>query len=105
MKYFFWLFLTTLFIIRFVSTQPHFTNGQLLRISGRLYSEPNVSGNNIIFNLSGIKIIAKAKDIHYGDNITVEGVYKDGVVMKGEIKDQQISTNIFTIVRKRIISF
>src|SRR5260221_525802 len=105
MKYFFWIFLILTFLFRFLTSQPHFTNGQLLKISGRLFSEPNSSGNNIIFNLSGIRVVAKGIDIHYGDFITIVGTYKDGSLIKGDIKEQQVSNNIFTTIRKRLVSF
>lgn len=107
MKYTFWLFLILLFILRFMTTQVHYSNGQLLRISGRLFSEPNISGSYVTFNLSGVRVFAKVedKDVHYGDFVVVEGTYEDGKVIKGEIKEQQISNNIFTTLRKRIISF
>src|SRR5260221_4338754 len=101
----FWVFLILLFILRFLTSQPHFTNGQLLKISGRLFSEPNLSGSNITFNLSGIRVVARASDVHYGDFVIVEGIYKDGALIKGDIKEQQVSNNIFTTIRKKIISF
>src|SRR5260221_4509942 len=105
MKYTFWLFLILLFIFRFITTQVHYSNGQLLRISGRLFSEPNISGSYITFNLSGIRVFAKGEDIHYGDFVVVEGIYEDGKIIKGKIKEQEVSNSIFTILRKRITSF
>src|SRR5258708_1183961 len=105
MKYLFWILLILTFLLRFITSQPHFTNGQLLRISGHLFSEPNVSGNNITFNLSGIRVVAKKGDIHYGDFVVVEGIYKDGSLTKGDIKKEQVSNNIFTTTRKRLITF
>jgi ComEC/Rec2-related protein len=104
MKYKLWFLLILILIIRFITIQNHFTNGQLLRISGRLFSEPNVSGQNIKFNLSGIRVSAKGDDLHYGDFVVVEGEYKDGIV-KGEVKEIVVSNNIFTKIRKRLISF
>src|SRR5258708_21523097 len=105
MKWTFWLLLIVVFILRFITSQPHFTNGQLLRISGRLFSETSISGSNITFNLSGIRVVAKTSDVHYGDFVVVEGIYKDGALTKGDIKEKQISNNIFTTIRKKIVSF
>src|SRR5260221_10716186 len=105
MKYLFWILLILAFLLRFITSQPHFTNSQLLRISGRLFSEPNISGNNITFNLSGIRVVAKGGDSHYGDFVVVEGIYNNGSLTKGTIKDREISNNIFTTIRKRLITF
>ncbi len=105
MKYLFWILLILLVILRFFATRPNFTNNQLLRISGRLFSEPNISGNNITFNLSGIRVVTKTSDVHYGDFVIVEGIYNNGSLIKGDIKEKQVSNNIFTIIRKRLITF
>jgi hypothetical protein len=103
-KYFLWAVLLLVVLVRFSAVSPHFVNGQLLRISGVLYSEPSTVGQNIKFNLSGMKVTAKKDDVHYGDSVIVEGLYKEGSV-SGEIKQIKTSTSIFTTIRKKIISF
>ena len=105
MRYSLWIFLIILLIIRLITTTPHYKNDQMLKMTAVLYSEPSTSGSDIIFNLSGIRVIGKGKDIHYGDKIEVVGKYEDGTLTKGDIKLLQPSTSIFTTIRTKILSF
>ncbi len=105
MKHLLWIILLTLVIIRYQTTKPNFTNGQKLRITGSLYSEPSTFDRGIRFNLSGIKVALFGKDIdiHYGDFVEIEGEYQGGELKKGKLVRKIESDNVFAVLRKRLI--
>ncbi len=105
MKYLFWLFLIIVLIFRYLTSFPHFTNGQLLKITGPVFSEPVIFGKFIKFNLSGIKVNLPFADIHYGDFVVVEGEYKDGELVNAKLDQIKISENIFVKTRRKFINF
>ncbi len=92
--------------IRFLTSAPNFKNGQLLRLGGYIYSEPNVSSRGVNFNLSGIAVSLKTEiEVHYGDFVVVEGVYKDGKVIASKINEFKESQNLLVNIRKRLLYF
>src|SRR5579859_5205793 len=106
LKYTVWIIFICAIIIRFITSQPHFVNGQYLKITGTLFSEPSRGSGYIRFNLSGIKVsLSGFPDIHYGDYVTVEGIYKNGVVQKTKLDKIVVSRNILVRIRKRLIAF
>lgn len=106
MKYSFWLLLFLVLVVRLVTSKPNFVNGNFLKVSGILYTEPNISGGGLSFNVSGLKVFSKGdKEIHYGDFVILHGEYKDGSLINAVIDDIKYSDNFFSKVRKRLISF
>lgn len=106
MKYTFWFFLLAILIVRLLVSVPHFQDGQILRITGRLSSEPLSAGKNLRFTIRGIDIVTtKIYDIHYGDTVVVKGEYKDGELKNTNIEEIKTPKNIFVNLRKNLISF
>lgn len=106
MRVLFWIFLLLLIVIRLVSSRPEYDDGTKIRINDRVSSEPLISGGLQRFRLSGIKInFALYPEIHYGDQIVVEGV-----VSNGELQNPKVITidkdNLFLYqFRRKVISF
>jgi ComEC/Rec2-related protein len=106
LKYIIWISLIIIFLFRFISTRPNFKNGQVLKITGQLYSEPNTSGKSISFNLSGITIFTSIdNDIHYGDRVVVTGKVENNKIINAKVIETKRSTNVFIDIRKKIIDF
>jgi competence protein ComEC len=105
-KYLFWIIIFSIFIVRFLATRPIFKEGQVLKISGNLLSEPNSSYGKLIFNLNGIRINLKtSEEIHYGDFIEIKGIYQKGELQKTSLLSVKTSTNVFTKIREKLVNF
>lgn len=106
MRHFLWIFLLVTLVIRFIVTTPNYKNGERLKITGQLFTEPNISGKYVSFNLSGVNVLMTTNDnIHYGDRVVVEGVYKDGKVVDAKLDKLIVSDNFFVKIRKRLTDF
>lgn len=106
MKYLLWIFLFSLLVVRFITTTPKLIDGQKVKISGTVFSEPTTSGSLKKFNLSGIPISTLTdQEIHYGDFVVLEGIYQKGELQKGKLDEIKISNNVFTIIRKKLLDF
>jgi competence protein ComEC len=105
MKYFWIILLLIILIFRYIGSEPHYKNGQLLKISGRVLSEPSMSFGKIKFNLSNISVTAKDANIRYGDFVTVEGTYENGILIKTKIDELKSSDNFLINLRKRLVNF
>jgi competence protein ComEC len=74
-RYSFWFFLILLVVFRFVSTRPIYHQGDKIRITASVISEPVNYGTYQSLSLAGLKISLPAyPEIHYGDSVVVEGV-------------------------------
>ncbi|KKP46912.1 MAG: ComEC/Rec2-related protein [Candidatus Woesebacteria bacterium GW2011_GWA1_33_30] len=67
--------LTLLISLRFFSTQPVYKNGDFVRITSRVYTEPIIYDKQQYLKLQGLKIyLPKYPEITYGDRIIIQGV-------------------------------
>ena len=106
MRYFFWIFLILLVIVRQITTRPIYTDGDKIRITTRVASEPIRYENSQGLTLVGLKIyLPKFPEIHYGDNVVVEGVVKEKKLENPTIVSVEEGTGILYKFRKRIIEF
>src|SRR5581483_5387845 len=104
-KFLVWGVLVVVLILRFASTRVNFVNGQLLKISGVVYSEPTTSYGKVSMNLSGIRVEIKTEEeVHYGDYLTVVGRYEKGKVV-GDLIEIKRSTGVFEWIRNRLVLF
>lgn len=106
MKYLFWIIIFLVLFIRFIVTTPKISDGQKVKISGTIFSEPSAAGSLQKFNLSGIPVkLSGDNEIHYGDFVIVEGLYQNGELTKAKLDEIKVSNNIFTNLRKRLLDF
>ncbi|AKM83270.1 hypothetical protein A2422_00040 [Candidatus Woesebacteria bacterium RIFOXYC1_FULL_31_51] len=74
MKIFIFLFIIILILVRFFLQKPNFKNGDTIRITARVLSEPLVFSTSQYLTLEGIKMyLPKIPEITYGDKVVVEG--------------------------------
>ncbi len=100
----FWLLLIILIIGRFVTTRPDFSDGDKIRITEKISSEPiryETSQRLIIGRLK--TYLLKFPEINYGDIIIVEGIVEDGKLKDPKLVDLKFATGILYKTRKRII--
>lgn len=107
MKYLIFLIILGIIGYRYFSTRPVFKDGDLVKISTTVLSEPIVYSDTQYLKLYGLKIyLPKYPEIVYGDEIEVTGKVEDGKLK--EPKLVKLETNKqYTIydIRHTIISF
>lgn len=75
MKYLLWVFLIVLFFLRLLPSSPEYSDGQKIRISDRVTSEPFKYSYYQSISLRGLKIYLPIyPEISYGDFVILEGV-------------------------------
>jgi len=86
MRFFIWTVLVIVVIVRFFATLPKFSDGQRVRISDKITTQPIRYSYNQSFKLSGLGVyLPKYPEVSYGDDVIVEGT-----VMSGKILDAKL---------------
>jgi len=79
MRYLFWFLLVLLIFIRIITTQPNFSDGDKIRITTKVASEPIKYDTSQRLVFYGLKTyLPNYPEINYGDKVIVEGVVEDG---------------------------
>jgi competence protein ComEC len=106
MKYLIWLLLIFLIIFRYFTTRPVYKNGDTVRITATIYSDP------ITYPTSqGVKIgelvayLPNFPNISYGDKIVIEGVVNNGKLDKPKLILVNQSQGFGSAIRNKIIDF
>lgn len=106
MKYVFLFFLIIFIIFRYHQSKPKIVDGQYLRITDRVSSEPTKYDNSQGVVLSGVRIyLPRFPEINYGDEIVVEGMVEEGKIKKGRLIKTVKKKNGLLNIRERLISF
>ena len=108
MKQFFRLFLLILIIIfRYFTTRPIYKNGDNIRITSSVLSDPIKYSTIPVFKIAGLKIyLPLFPEISYGDKIIVEGIVNDGKLENPKLSLEWGKDKTFLSgVRNSIISF
>ncbi len=106
MKYLIWPIIISLIIVRYFTTRPVYRNGDYVRISGPVLTDPRVFENSQYLKLSGLAVyLPKFPAVRYGDRIVMEGKVEDG-----KLKDPKLvilsSEKVFgSNFRNKMISF
>jgi len=107
-RYIFWIFLIFLIIFRYFSTRPVYKEGDIIRITAKVTSEPIKYETSQYFKLQSLKIyLPPYPEISYGDLIVVQGKVNLAKKSLQDIKLIEIkeSANFLYKLRGRIISF
>lgn len=94
MRYFVYLLILLLIFLRYQQSLPVFKDGDLIRITSRVYSEPIQYDTQQYLKIQGLKIyLPKYPEINYGDKIIVEGIVdeqklKDPKIQKIQTEDR-----------------
>lgn len=104
--FFFCLALVILIFFRYLSLKPKFANGQKIKITGPVLSEPVIYSSAQKVSLSGLNIyLPLFPEVHYGDKIIVQGWVSGDKLLKPEIIDLVGSGGMLFSLRAKIISF
>ena len=105
MRYFVWLFLVILVVFRFFITRPTYPNGQKIRITDKVSTEPIRYPTTQRIILAGLKIyLPTFPEIYYGDKIVVEGRVDGDKLIDAELISLSESRGILFKVRKKTIN-
>ena len=105
MRYFVWLFLVILVVFRFFITRPTYSNGQKIRITDKVSTEPIRYPTTQRITLAGLKIyLPTFPEIYYGDKVVVEGRVDGDKLIDAELISLSESRGILFKVRKKTIN-
>lgn len=104
MKYFLWVFLLFLIAIRFYQTRPIYKEGDRIKISSIVTSEPVRYDSSQGLNLSGLRIyLPLFPEINYGDKVVITGEVSSGKLKKPKLIEHEPSRGFFFSLRKKLI--
>jgi competence protein ComEC len=106
MKYVILGALILLIIFRYFTTRPVYKNGQTVRITSSVLSDPINYSTSQYLRLAGLKIyLPLVPEISYGDKITVEGIVNDGKLESPKLIKVGEQKTFLSGVRNSVISF
>lgn len=109
MRSLFWFLIILLVGIRIIvyyQTKPSYPDGTKIRISGKVSSEPIQYQYSQRVILQGFKMyLPFFPEVHYGDNLVVEGIVEKDKINGAEIVDFTESTGFLFALRKRLLDF
>jgi len=100
------LLFSLVILFRYNFQKPNFVDGDRLKISSKVLSEPAVYTKVQYIKLFGLKtFLPKYPEINYGDYVVVEGTVKEGELSDPKLISHKESKNILIGFRKKIINF
>lgn len=106
MRYLFYISLLVLLLLRYEQTIPIYRDGDFVRITSKVYSEPIVYDRQQYLKLQGLKIyLPKYPEIVYGDKVVVEGTVRGGKLEDGKLIQKFEDRNWIYDIRYKIIEF
>lgn len=104
-QFFFWLLIAVFICFRILTSRPDYKEGDKIRVTGVVYSDPQNFPTSTFVKLAGLKIYLPAlTQIFYGDTLVVEGTSKKGVLEDPKIVTIK-SGKFLSFFRNKIIDF
>lgn len=107
MKYVFYLSIVCLILFRYKQTLPIYKDGDFIKITSKVYSEPIIFDRQQYLKLQGLKVyIPKYLEINYGDRVVITGTVNDKKLQDPKIQKLQTDDRGFLLnIRLKLISF
>lgn len=106
MKYAIWLVLILLIFLRYFFTKPTYNDGDIIRITSTIYSDPITYEKNQYLKLSKLKIyLPLFPEVSYGDKVVIEGVVNNDKLKNPKLIKIFDRTNFLGNFRNNIIDF
>ncbi|MFV1917002.1 MAG: ComEC/Rec2 family competence protein, partial [Patescibacteria group bacterium] len=103
-RHFFWILLVLLVLIRQISARPVYNDGDRVRITTRLASEPIRYKNSQGVAIAGLKTyLPKYPEVYYGDRVIIEGVVADGELKDPVLVFSEEGAGLLYKFRKRLV--
>jgi len=98
--------LVSLIVVRFFTGQATYQNGQKVRVSATVLTEPIRYETSQYLKVTGLKIyLPLFPEISYGDKIVVEGIVENRSLKDATLKKLQTERNYLFDFRKKLITF
>ncbi|MFZ3301197.1 MAG: ComEC/Rec2 family competence protein [Microgenomates group bacterium] len=105
-RFSFWFVVILLIFIRFYFNQSTFKNGDFIRITSKIYSEPIVFERQQYLKLQGLKVyLPKYPEVSYGDIVAVTGTVNGGKLKNPKLEKILEDKNWIYSFREKIIKF
>ena len=106
MKYLIWPLLILLVIIRYFATRPVYRNGDNVRVTATVYSDPISYIDSRGLKVAGLTFyLPLFPEVYYGDRIVVEGTIDGGKLKNAKLISVKESQGFGSGVRNKIIAF
>ena len=97
-------FLISFVIFRYFITRPNFADGDQIRITDRVLTEPVRFSDTQRIILAGLRIYLPAyPEVSYGDRVVVEGVISDGKLVDAKLTQLEPAKGVLFRLRRRIV--
>ncbi len=106
MKHLIWLLLVLLIIFRYFATLPVYRDGDNIRITSTIYSDPINYPTSIYLRLGGLKVyLPVSSQVSYGDKVVVEGLVDGDRLANPKLIRVSNSNNFAAKFRNKIVDF
>jgi competence protein ComEC len=106
MRYFIWLILVILIVFRYFSTRPVYKNGDNVRITTTIYSDPIDYPTSQSVKIAGLKVsLPLFPEVYYGDRVIVSGIVSDGKLQNAKLISDKAVQSFGSGIRNKIIAF
>lgn len=104
--WFLFISLILLIILRYFSAKPVYKNGDRVRITSVVYSDPITYETSQYLKISGLKIyLPKFPEVSYGNKIVVEGIVEKDKLKSVKLISVKENVGLMSGFRNSIISF
>jgi competence protein ComEC len=104
MKYLIWLLLILLIVFRYFTTRPVYKNGDTVRITATVFSDPISYPTSQRLKVAGITVYLPAfPEVSYGDGVVVEGIIDAGKLKNPKLISVNVNQSFGSGIRNRII--
>jgi competence protein ComEC len=106
MRHLIWLVLILLVGIRYLATRPVYHNGDSVRITTLVLSDPIKYSTSQYLKVAGLKVyLPLVPEISYGDKVVVEGIVGSGKLESPKLRQVGEDKTFLSGVRNSVISF
>jgi competence protein ComEC len=106
MKYFIWLVLILLIVIRYFTSRPVYNNGDSVRITATVLTDPVSYPGSQRISIAGLTFFLPAfPEISYGDRVVVEGITDSGKLKNVKLISVSGNQSFGSGLRNKIINF
>ena len=109
MRFLFWVFLVLLLTVRFFlyfRDKPQYPDGEKVRITDRITSQPIRYTYSQHISLAGFEIyLPLYPEVSYGDNVVVEGTVRGKEIKSPKVVAVEESTNFLFAFREKLLAF
>lgn len=93
-------------LFRYFSLKPNYKNGDRVRITDQVLSEPINYSSKQLITLSGLSFyLPLFPEINYGDRVVVEGVVEEGKLKNPKLVNLDTDRGVVFNFRKKLIDF